>query len=388
MKKYDFLIIGAGSAGCNIAHYLQKKGKKIAIADKEGVAGGGSGAAGAFLSPLPGKENLYNTFINNALEFSLKFYEEFSLDAIVKKGVLRVANENFDTEKLKKNSIKNRYYTHDELQEISQNFNSIDGYFYENAAILNPHEICKKLIEKCDFYKEDIKELVYEDGFYLFKNSKAKNVILAQGVIKPLIKTPYMEISPIFGVKIDVKTTTKIPFNIHKSISISTNTNDDLVAIGATKERHDTSKMECLTSCEKCDFYVNSEQGQIETLLREANELIKLENLEVVKIYRGARATIKSYFPTIGRAINYEESLKKHPSIKNGTKIPSDLLEYFPSIYLINALGSRGFVVAPYLAELLGENILNNTKIPKELSSENLFYKMARKSPNLPLLGL
>ena len=380
MKTYDFLIIGAGSAGCNIAHYLQKKGKKIAIADKEGVAGGGSGAAGAFLSPLPGKENLYNTFINNALLFSLKFYEELSPNAIVKKGVLRVANENFDNDKLEKNSIENRVYDSKKLQGISQNFNNIEGYFYENAAILNPHEICKKLIEKCDFYKEDIKKLVYEDNFYIFENFRTKNIILAQGVIKPLVKTPYMEISPIFGVKIDIRTTTHVPFNIHKSISISANRRDGLVAIGATKERHDTSKMECLTSCEKCDFYVNSEQRQIETLLREANELIKLENLEVAKIYRGARATIKSYFPVIGKAVNYEESLKKYPSIKNGTKIPPDLLEYFPNLYLINALGSRGFVVAPYLAEFLGENILNNTKIPKELSSEQLFYKRARKN--------
>jgi len=380
MKIYDFLIIGAGSAGCNIAHYLQKSSKKVALIDKEGIAGGGSGAAGAFLSPLPGKENLYNSFVNNALEFSLKFYEEFAPEALNKRGVLRVANNNFDDEKLQTNSLKSRYLSTKELQDISQNFTEIDGYFYENAAILNPHEICKKLIEKCDFYKEDIKELVFEDGFYIFENLKAKNVILAQGVIRALVETPYIEISPIFGVKIDVKTTTKIPFNIHKSISISTNKNDSTVAIGATKERHDTAKMECLTSCEKCTFYVNSEQGQIETLLREANELIKLEDLEVVKIYRGARATIKSYFPVIGKVVNFDDSLKKHPSIKNGTKIPPNLLEYSPNLHIINALGSRGFVVAPYLAKILGENILNDTPILKELSSEKLFYKMARKS--------
>lgn len=380
MKIYDFLIIGAGSAGCNIAHYMQKNGKKIAVIDKEGIAGGGSGAAGAFLSPLPGKENPYNSFVNNALAYSLEFYEEFAPQALNKKGVLRVANNNFESEKLQSNSIKSRYLNTKELQEISQNFTQIEGYFYENAAILNPNEICKKLIEKCDFYKEDVKELIFEEGFYIFENFKAKTVILAQGVIKPIVKTPYIEISPIFGVKIDVKTTTKVPFNIHKSISISTNKNDGTVAIGATKERHDTAKMECITSCDKCTFYVNSEQGQIETLLREADELIKLEDLEVVKIYRGARATIKSYFPVIGKVYNFDESLKKYPSIKNGTKIPPNLLEYYPNLYIINALGSRGFVLAPYLAKILGENILNDTPLPKELSSEKLFYKTARKS--------
>ena len=56
MKIYDYLIIGAGSAGCNTACFLQKSGASVAVVDKEGIAGGASGAAGAFLSPLPGKK--------------------------------------------------------------------------------------------------------------------------------------------------------------------------------------------------------------------------------------------------------------------------------------------------------------------------------------------
>lgn len=85
---YDFIIIGAGVAGCNCAHALNKAGKKVAIIDKEGVAKGGSGAAGAFLSPLLGKVNSYNSLVNNALKFSIDFYEALVPQAIVKKGVL------------------------------------------------------------------------------------------------------------------------------------------------------------------------------------------------------------------------------------------------------------------------------------------------------------
>ncbi len=73
-KVYDFLIIGAGSAGCCSALFFNKKvGKKVAIVDREGIAGGASGAAGAFLSPLPGKKNTYNTFVNEALNFFYRF---------------------------------------------------------------------------------------------------------------------------------------------------------------------------------------------------------------------------------------------------------------------------------------------------------------------------
>ncbi|MDT8339106.1 MAG: FAD-dependent oxidoreductase, partial [Sulfurimonas sp.] len=188
------------------------------------------------------------------------------------------------------------------------------------------------------------------------------------------------KISPIFGLRVDVKTTTKVPFNIHKSISVSTNKQDGTLSIGATQERHDSAKMECLTTCDKCAFYEGSNEMQTQTLLKQAKELIKLEDLEVVKIYKGARATIKSYFPVIGKVVDYESSLKKHPSIKNGTKIPPEKLEYYPNMYVINALGSRGFVYGPYLAKILTQNILHSEPIPKEISTQKLFYKMARKS--------
>ncbi|QOY51093.1 NAD(P)/FAD-dependent oxidoreductase [Candidatus Sulfurimonas baltica] len=380
MKTYDYIIIGAGSAGCNMAHSLQRNGKKVAVIDRYGIAQGASGAAGAFLSPLPGKKNQYNSFINQALDFSINFYEKLIPNEIDKKGVLRVENDNFDKQKLEENALSYKHILSKELHEISNNFRDIDGYFYENAAIVNPLTVCTKLLENCDFYKKNVKELTKEDDYYIFDDIKANNIILAQGGSTSLVKTPYMYITHVFGLKIDVKTTTKIPFNIHKSISVSTNKSDGTVAIGATQIRHfATNEIECYTTCDKCGLYVDIEDEQIESLLTQANELIKLEDLEVVKSFKGARATIKSYFPVIGKAVDFSGSLEKHPSIKNGTKIPAESLEYHDNVYIINALGSRGFVLGPYLAEVLTENILNNKEIPKEVSTLKLFYKTARK---------
>lgn len=380
MKIYDFLIIGAGSAGCSMAYFLQKENKSVALIDREGIAGGASGAAGAFLSPLPGKKNPYNSLVNAALEYSLDFYEKLLSKAVDKKGVLRVADSNFDEKKLSQNSIKHKYLDSKKLHEISKNFMNIDGFFYENAAVIDPLQICLELTKKCDFYKRDVKELCFKDGFYTIDDIKARSIILAQGVSSSLVEIPYMKISPIFGLRVDVKTTTKVPFNIHKSISVSTNKQDGTISIGATQQRHDDEKMECLTTCDKCAYYINSDEVQIATLLKQAEELIKLEDLEVVKTYKGARATIKSYFPVIGKVVDYERSLKKHPSIKNGTKIPPEMLEYYPNMYLINALGSRGFVYGPYLAKILTKSILHNETMPKEVSTEKLFYKAARKN--------
>ncbi len=374
---YDYLIVGAGAAGCAIAHFLKKAGKSVAIIDRDGIASGASGAAGAFLSPLAGKKNLYNSFVNDSLSFSLDFYEKLSSESFIKKGVLRVADENFSKDRL--NEIENEHYSSEKLQALSIDFKEIDGFFYKDAGHINPAEISKKMIEGCDFYKKEILELKYENTIYNADGIKAKNIILTQGVSSSLVDAPYIELSPIFGLRIDAKTSTKIPFNIHKSISISTNKRDNTIAIGATQQRHDSKEMLCNTSCDKCSFYVDDEKAQVEYLLEKASELIELRDLEVIKIYKGARASIKSYFPVVGELIDYDATLEKYPSIKNGTKIPKESLLYHPNIFIINALGSRGFVFAPYLAKILSQYLLEKTEIPEEISTQKLFFKYVRK---------
>ncbi len=349
MKKYDFLIIGAGSGGCFVAYYLSSYGKSVAVVDKDGIGAGGSGAAGAFLSPLAGKANPYNTLVNEALDYALDFYEDFIPEAFVKKGLLRVANKNFNETK-----------------------------FYENAAIVEPKKVLEKLLNGVDFYIQDVKELKKDGEFYIFDGFYAKHIILAQGVSKPLIELEYIQILPIFGIKLDITSSTNPPHNFHKNISVSTTKKDATISIGATKQRHDNTTFECNTSCDKCIFNEASYELIAKELLLEASELIKLQDVQIKKIYSGARATIKSYFPTIGEAIDYKNSLLKHPSIRHGTKIPHSLLSYYENIYIINALGSRGFVLAPFVAKILADHIVFNDEIPKHISTHKLFYKKAR----------
>lgn len=376
---YDFLIIGAGSAGCNCAYVLNKAGKKVAIVDKEGIAEGASGAAGAFLSPLPGKRNAYNTLVNTALKYSIDLYENIIPHATIKKGVLRIPNDNFDKEKLKDSVLEYEYKDTSNLKKISEDFREIDGYLYKDAAVINPLEVCHKLIEGCDFYKQDVKSLTFNDNTYIINGLKAKNIILTQGVNPPVVNYPYISISPVFGAKIDIRSTTKIPFNIHKSISISANKQDGTISIGATKKNHAIENVQCISTCDRCSFYDNNDEEDVRLLLKQADELIDLHGPEVITIHKGARATTKSYFPVVGKIIDYEKTLKKHPSIKHGREVENDLLEYYPNIYTLNGLGSRGFVFGPYLANILKENILNGIAIPKEVSLEKHFYKMARK---------
>ena len=101
-KIYDYVIIGAGIAGCSTAHFLSKYSDSILLIDRNSdVAHGASGAAGAFLSPLLGKPNKLKDLVSSALEFSTNFYKENIPLEINNCGVTRIPKNNEDEEKFR-----------------------------------------------------------------------------------------------------------------------------------------------------------------------------------------------------------------------------------------------------------------------------------------------
>ena len=90
-EQYDTIIIGAGIAGCCTAYTLQKKGQKVLLVDRSAVAAsGGSGAAGAFVSPKIGKGSTLQILTNEAFHFSKDFYLKHFPDYFHQTGVIRI----------------------------------------------------------------------------------------------------------------------------------------------------------------------------------------------------------------------------------------------------------------------------------------------------------
>ena len=366
--NYDFIIIGAGIAGCSIAHHLHVRGKKVLLVDEIGIASHASKAAGAFLSPLQGKINSYNSLVNTSLLYSLKFYESIDANLIVKKGLLKVAKNEKEYQQLKESAT--HYLNINQLQNISTNFHNIEGEYSENAAIVEPVKIAQAMTKGIDtLFGISVKALTYSNDVYTIDSHTSKHIILSTGAHKALIECPYIDIIPAHGVRIEATSSTPIPFNIHRKFSLSTQRHNGTIAIGATNSKR----------LYKSDV----EQADIESLLEEVKEYMKLEDLEIKEVYQGARATIKSYFPVIGPLINSKETLRAFPSIMKGTKIPEENLIYHPNITLFNAVGSRGFVFSPYLAKLLTEYLLDGIALPSEVQPLKLFYKYARSEPNI-----
>ena len=387
-KEFDYIVIGAGIAGCCLAYFLSKYSKSILLIDRNSqVAFGASGAAGAFLSPLLGKPNDFKDLVTKSLIFSTNFYKNLGEELVSNCGVCRIPKNEEDRDKFES------YKPYMDFKYTQMD----DGYFFEIGSQVTPSLICEKLtkdIEKKLSYNVEKLEQNQDSTWIINDELCAKNIILTTGADIKHIKEEYFDIRGVWGQKIDVSTTTQTHINYHKECSVSKASKiegSDLykVSIGATHHKFNCDKNICnycietanINDCSKCynNSIVNSDSVKLIAL---ANDIIKLENVEVIDVKIGARASSNDYFPMIGKLVDSKKSIEKFPHLLNGTHIKNSMLETVNNLYVINGVGGRGFVLSPYLANELVEHIINDKQIEDNLINHRLFKRWAKKQKN------
>lgn len=82
----------------------------------------------------------------------------------------------------------------------------------------------------------------------------------------------------------------------------------------------------------------------------------------------------------LGKIIDSEKTIEKYPHLKNGSHIKNNMLITKDDLYVINGVGGRGFVLSPYLANLLVENIINQKDIQEEVLTHRLFKRWVKRN--------
>ena len=384
MKEFDYLVIGAGIAGCSLVHFLKNYSTSILLIDKnEDVAFGASGAAGAFLSPLLGKPNKFKDLVTKSLNFSINYYKEFFSDELINCGTCRIPKNQEDEEKFQ-SYIPFMDFEYEKFEE---------GYFFPIGSVVKPYEVCKKLSKDVDkLFNFNVTKIERIEDFWLINNEiKAKNLFLTTGANISLIDEEYFDIRAVWGQKIDILTSSKIDINYHKECSLSKSKKIDenryLVSIGAThnrfnKDMRNSSYNLELANINKIEHNEETKEiieADIQKLLKKANDIKELKNIEVIDVKIGARASSVDYFPMVGKLVDSKKSIEKFPHIKNGTHIKNENLIMKDNLFVLNGVGGRGFVLSLYLANQLVENIFNNKKLDDEITNYRLFSRWAKK---------
>ncbi len=370
---YDVAIIGAGINGCTSAYFLSQDNQNVIIIDQEGIATGGSGAAGAFISPKFTKGGRLKELLEEAYLYSLNFYTQNFPEYIHIVKLLQIANS--DENEVRLNAFKET--TSLMFSEDKSAADSILTPYAKEAAslvldeggVVNAQAVCAALAEGIDFSTEKVDVLHHSEGVWQIGKIRAKRVVLATGSYDVVAKMPYLQLRRVWGHRIDVKTTTKVPYSIHHHLSISPSSEDGTVAIGATHNLHFNPFG---------DEVYDVEEGRKE-LLEKALKSVKLENVEVLKDYTGLRSGSNDYLPIIGPVVDAETTMDETFRSSNLKRMSDESFTYYPELYMINGTGGYGFVLAPYLAKELTEHIVDKTALDKELTPTRFFRRWAKR---------
>ncbi|MFK5938791.1 MAG: FAD-dependent oxidoreductase [Sulfurimonas sp.] len=370
---YDIAIIGAGVNGCSVAYEFTQDGKKVILFDMEKIANGGSGAAGAFISPKFSKAGELKELLHNAFVYSMDYYEKHFPHLFEKSPLLHIAKDSSDEETLKiykeKTSLKLLTPSDEEIQKLTPQAQSKE-IISLNAAVVNAEHMCHAMAKSAKFIKREVKSLVYDDGYWVLDEIySAKEVVLATGAYEKIIKEPYIKLRGVWGHRIDIDSSSINQNSLHQFVSISSSKKGK-IAIGATHNINYHPQ----TSPEPYDLEVGRKE-----LLQKASKTLHLENLKILKDYTGLRSGSFDYLPLLGKLVISKETLMDK-TINFKTKKPDyDAYTYYPNLTMINGSGGYGFVLAPYLAKMLKEYILKDTKIDKKIVPARFFYRFAKK---------
>ena len=371
---YDVAVIGAGINGCSVAYEFLKEKKSVIVFDKEGIASGGSGAAGAFISPKFSKAGELKEIIEEAFLYSMEYYERNFCDFFTKAQLLHIAQDRDSEETLRIFKANTALKLKEPDKAVVENLTEAakaKEYVSLDAGVVNAKAVCQKMIAEAVFVTLDVQDIIYEDGYWLIEQQyAARELILATGAYETILSEPYIGLRGVWGHRIDVKSSLKNPYSIHQFVSIAPSC-DGVIAIGATHNVHYHPQK----SKEPYDFMKGREE-----LLKKARETVKLDDVEVVTDYIGLRSGSHDYMPLLGELVLSKETLlccEKKVRVKR-----PDYKEfiYYPNLYMINGSGGYGFVLAPYLAKMLKEHILSAKEISSRLSPARFFARWAKRS--------
>jgi tRNA 5-methylaminomethyl-2-thiouridine biosynthesis bifunctional protein len=371
---FDVAIIGAGINGCAVSYYLTKAGLRVALIDKSGIASGGSGAAGAFIAPKFTKAGPLKALLEAAYRYAIDFYNAEFPDLITNAPLLHLAKYEDENEKVayfkQHTTLDIGEVPPEQLGLLTPWARGFESVYLRKGGLVDAKGVCETLAEGAAFFKTEPKEIRFKDGIWHIGQISAKTVVLATGAYKGVVDEPYLRFRPVWGHRIDIKTTTHVPMTIHQQVSISPSREDGTLAIGATHNVH--------YHPESGEAY-DTEAGRAE-LIRKACDTIDLQNIEVLKDYTGLRSGSNDYMPLLGRLVKAKETLEKFPDLSKGADIDTGAFVYYPNLFVINGTGGYGFVLGPYLAKALSEHITDAKALDPQLDPVRFFRRWAKRA--------
>ena len=347
----DFIIVGQGIAGTCFAFELIKKNKTFIIVD-EYVPNTSSRIALGVYNPLILKWFTKPWRIDDQLDYFYVFYNEINTFLHNKFfndiGIYKHLNTPYDQNNwLTKNTSSGRHlYMSSKLVSIN-NEGLINKDFYgvvKSAGRLNIQLLLKafrdyvkqrnQIIEE----KFDYKKLIIEESSFIFNGIIAKHIIFCEGYA--IKNNPYFNNLNLNPTKGEIITIYCKGLNLKEIIHaglLFIPLGGDHYSIGATYHWEPFKTIPTIAAKKK--------------IIKKLDSIIN-RPYSIINHVAGVRPSTKDRRPLLGSHKEYN------------------------NMHILNGLGTRGVLLAPYLSKVLIENIYFNMELLKEVAINRLINNL------------
>jgi len=341
----DYIIVGFGLAGMSLAEQLRKENKSFVVITQEDKSS--SVVAGGMYNPVILKRFTSPWNAVSQLEYAIPFYTEMQSRLKVKVvnplQVLRLFNTIEEQNNwliasdkpnlspfLSPNFIKNN----NTAIHADNNFGVVNkAGRLQVAKLLRTYK--QELLSTKSYLEEAFSyhNLEVIADHFVYNGVKAKHIVFTEGY--GMKENPYFNYLPLNGTKGEVliikSENLKLESIVKSGVFIIPLEEEDCYLVGATY--HWTDKTWSAT-----------EEAKVE-LSDKLNLLVNCE-YTIIDQLAGIRPTVKDRRPLVGR----------HPKHKN--------------MYVLNGLGTRGVMVAPFVSNQLFNYIENGDELASEIDIE------------------
>jgi tRNA 5-methylaminomethyl-2-thiouridine biosynthesis bifunctional protein len=355
----EAIVIGAGLAGCFIAHALAKRGWKIKLLDASDKPGSGASAIRqAVLYPK------FSAYRSPLLEFMLSAYlyagpvykrliSEFNIGQL--SGMLQLAYN--PREARSQASIADWLKHYPELGELVDSEGASEllgilvyqqGLFIPDSGWVDSHALCQVLmahpnIEWCP--NTDISALSYEKELWRAGQHEAETVVIANGYsLNQFSQTEHLPIKKIRGQMTAIQAT-------EKSTSLKIPVCADVHILPAIQGKHLLGASYHPGNA-SVDIVPHDDADNIRKLNTLASEPIWAGT--VLNSWVGVRGAFPDYLPVVGPIAHADLFKLRLAGMATDSNrwIPTTGV-FYPGLYACAGFGSRGLTTIPLSTEWL-----------------------------------
>ena len=372
MQK-NILIIGAGIAGCSLAHFLANSGWDVTLLESEdNIAQGGSGNPVAAIYPkFMLNDEAYNDFMLKSFTFTTEWISQLGLNEVDYRfdGAIEILEKAY-AQKLeinlsKKNTDKEDFFSlinESILNKYSIESNSSGFLFYQGGWV-NPIALCRQLINHSNIKiitHQKIKSIEKSIDEWTLKTEDQKTfnsshvAICNASSVNQFDLTQHLHTDAFRGQVNWINSTSfQMPSIVTCDEGYLAPLIQDKHVFGATYAMNDFNE-DLRTSDTKKNI------ASIKSIHRKFYNYCEAQESIAGRV--AWRASTKDRKPYVGRV--FDNQLFRKMRVRELAR--ADQLPWLKNLYIASGFGSRGFTFAPYctsvLANLINDNLSQEDK--------------------------